>query len=333
MITTRASAASRRAAATHEAPDAGVARGEAVVVDQVLPDRHGVAARGARASAISSRYGSQALAVGARLALGGADGRWTPRRWWPVLRTPGSVDTSGVVAGFGGQGRGRPPRAADRDPGRLQVAAGRLATDARRLLDAPQRPAQSAQRQDLLLLVVAQDVGHAGEGPRAPRRRQRLGPATVVAGFQVSISGRFWVSTEAGRFCTHQCWAQSAASPYQPSGGSLTPLSHSAHDHRLELLIQIRDCDDGLNGDPSEAAFCSNLGVVDSVETSGSAQPVYDVQVRQMTGEIVDVGPAVCGNHGIHKDYACRVGRREVCHHRPPSSRQIAAEDVDTEPI
>jgi hypothetical protein len=36
----------------------------------------------------------------------------------------------------------------------------------------------------------------SGEGPSGPRRRQRLGSLSVVAGFQPSISGRFWVSTE-----------------------------------------------------------------------------------------------------------------------------------------
>ena len=55
-----------------------------MVVDEVLPDGHGVAARPS-ASAISSRYGSHALALGARPGRGtGAE----------------SVDTSALVAGL-----------------------------------------------------------------------------------------------------------------------------------------------------------------------------------------------------------------------------------------
>ena len=36
----------------------------------------------------------------------------------------------------------------------------------------------------------------SGVGTVVPRRRQRLNALRVVAGFQVSIDGRFWVSTE-----------------------------------------------------------------------------------------------------------------------------------------
>ena len=56
-----------------------------MAIDQVLPDRHGVAAARQRLS-ISSRYGSHALALGAR------PGRTAVR----------SVDTSWRMAGFGG---------------------------------------------------------------------------------------------------------------------------------------------------------------------------------------------------------------------------------------
>ena len=70
------------------------------------------------ARSISSRYGSHALALGARPGRGAAvswwsvladPSRWTPRRKLPVL-TRQSRWTFGVVAGFGGQTRGRPPR-------------------------------------------------------------------------------------------------------------------------------------------------------------------------------------------------------------------------------
>src|SRR5260221_8975452 len=61
-----------------------------------------------------------------------------------------------------------------RDPGGFQVATDRLATDRERLLDAPKRPSEPSERQNLLLLVVVQDVAHDGDGTRVPRRRQRL---------------------------------------------------------------------------------------------------------------------------------------------------------------
>jgi hypothetical protein len=76
------------------------------------------------ASVISSRNGSDALALGARPGRGlGAESVDTAAlvagfAWPESVDTSSeiagfereSVDTSGVVAGFGGQTRGRPPR-------------------------------------------------------------------------------------------------------------------------------------------------------------------------------------------------------------------------------
>ena len=73
---------------------------------------------------MSSRYGSHALALGARPGCGIAPesvdtsplvagfGRSESVDTSPEMAgfDVGSVDTSGVVAGFGGQTRGRPPR-------------------------------------------------------------------------------------------------------------------------------------------------------------------------------------------------------------------------------
>jgi hypothetical protein len=64
-------------------------------------------------------------------------------------------------------------------------------------LNAEERPAHAAERPDLLLLCVVQDVAHLGEGLHPPNPRQRLGPRQLIAGFEVSINCRFWVSTEA----------------------------------------------------------------------------------------------------------------------------------------
>jgi hypothetical protein len=64
-----------------------------------------------------------------------------------------------------GNGRFRPgcatAAARHHDAHGLQIAADRFAPDAGRPFDAPQRPAQSPQRQDLVVFVVSQDVAHA----------------------------------------------------------------------------------------------------------------------------------------------------------------------------
>ena len=65
--------------------------------------------------------------------------------------------------------------------------------------DPPHRPAQAAESNNLLLLLVIQDVAHSGEGPWARRLRQRLGRRQLMAGFAVSINGWIWVSTEGPR--------------------------------------------------------------------------------------------------------------------------------------
>ena len=142
-----------------EAADTGVAPRKPLVVDQVLPDGHGVAPAaqrldhqlairlaGARPRRSARRGEAQ---VGGHLRRGGRF--WErrvgghPRRggrfWRPVARPAA------------------PP--AHRDRGGLQIAAGRLPADARRRFDASQRPAESPQRQDLLSCVFAQDVAHA----------------------------------------------------------------------------------------------------------------------------------------------------------------------------
>jgi hypothetical protein len=95
---------------------------------------------------MSSRYGSQALALGARLGGGHGDG-------------VGSVDTAPEMAGFVVASPGR-PRPADHDTGRSQIRADGLAPDPGLALNAPKRPAQTPQREDLLLCARIQDVPH-----------------------------------------------------------------------------------------------------------------------------------------------------------------------------
>jgi hypothetical protein len=49
----------------------------------------------------------------------------------------------------------------------------------------------------LLSCGIAQDVAHARGASPARRALQRLGRRQLIAGFEVSINCRFWVSTEA----------------------------------------------------------------------------------------------------------------------------------------
>jgi len=72
---------------------------------------------------------------------------------------------------------------------RVEVGPGGLAPDARRRFNAAQRPAQLPQGNDLLLLRVAQDVGHGGGGTTIPLAASTSRTPTFY--------GRFWVSTEA----------------------------------------------------------------------------------------------------------------------------------------
>lgn len=170
----------------HEAPHAGVAGGEAVIADEILPDRDRVAAA------------PQRLRDHLAVRLTGAGTRRPPRlghRRRSRRGVGGHLPRNGR---FCRPGPG-PPTATHRNAGRLEVGARRLTTDRGGLLDPPEGPPQAAKSQDLLLLFVVQDIAHSGEGARAPCRRQRLGPPRLMAGFQLSINGRFWVSTEALR--------------------------------------------------------------------------------------------------------------------------------------
>jgi hypothetical protein len=65
----------------------------------------------------------------------------------------------------------------------------------RRSLNAPLRPSQPSQRDDLLFLFFAQDIAHVTERNSPPV--QCPDSAISLAGFQASTYGRFWVSAEA----------------------------------------------------------------------------------------------------------------------------------------
>lgn len=163
-----------------EPPHARVARGEAVAIDEVLPDRHGVATE-------PEPLLDQIPIRLARTGLGRAPGPGRPS----------------AGRGVGGHRFGRicwrvapPARRPHSQAGGAQILANRLAPDARRRFDPAQRPAQPSQRYDLLSLLVAQDVGHAGGGTIRSPAASTSWASLLMAGFQVSIYGRFWVSTE-----------------------------------------------------------------------------------------------------------------------------------------
>ena len=106
-----------------------------------------------------------------------------------------SVDTPREMAGFDP----RRPRPATATPAAfkypLAVSRRTPVATSMRLSGQPSRPSAHY----LLPSLVAQDVNHPGGGSRPPPPRQRLGPYPLMAGFQVSINGRFWVSTEVTR--------------------------------------------------------------------------------------------------------------------------------------
>ena len=118
----------RRRRATHlsnEAPDARIAGREAVVVDQVLPDRAGVAPAAER--------------LGDQLTVGRARTRtWRPRRGVGGHPRAGNGRLCDRFARDGRRIAPRSPAATHRDARGTQVAADGLAPHARGLLDAAQ---------------------------------------------------------------------------------------------------------------------------------------------------------------------------------------------------
>jgi hypothetical protein len=80
-----------------------------------------------------------------------------------------------------------------RDPRRAQITTSGFAPHPGFPLDAPQTPAQSHQGYDLLLLILTQDIAHA--------RTLMLRSINVLAqfsmaGFEVTLYGRIWVTPE-----------------------------------------------------------------------------------------------------------------------------------------
>jgi hypothetical protein len=77
------------------------------------------------------------------------------------------------------------------------TAADRFAANARRLLNAPQRPAQSPQRYNLMSLVVPQDGCSCGVGTSCSSPASTSRVATGIGRLHVvPINDPLWVSTE-----------------------------------------------------------------------------------------------------------------------------------------
>ena len=150
-----------------EAPHARIARREAVVVDQVLPDGHGVAPATERVHdqlavglARARLWRSTGLLRGGGCGgVGALAGRRSRRRVGGRLRRNGRFCRASR----------RPATAPDLHAGRLQVPAGGLAPDSGGLFDLPQRPAEASQRENLLSFLFLQDVAHAGAGTSSSR--------------------------------------------------------------------------------------------------------------------------------------------------------------------
>jgi len=167
-----------------EAHDARVAGGETVGVDEVLPDRHRVAASGERRR---DQFPVRLARAGGGTAPGARQGRHGRR----VGRHPSPVGRfcRRPRAGVGRHLNGRfwrlppPARRSHHDACDLEIGARRLAANARRLFNAPERPPQPAQRDYLLSFLGTQDVGHPGGRRAAHRPRQRLGARRRVGRF------------------------------------------------------------------------------------------------------------------------------------------------------
>jgi hypothetical protein len=117
----------RTAELRHVAPHARVARGEPVLIDEVLPDRHGIAAA---AEGLFDQLAVRLAGAGRRRPAG--PGRHTHAKVGGHL--------TGRICGVGGHLYGRfcgrvapPPGRAHRQPGGFQVRPGGLAPPAARL--------------------------------------------------------------------------------------------------------------------------------------------------------------------------------------------------------
>src|ERR1700721_3686074 len=86
-------------------------------------------------------------------------------------------------------------RRPERNPGNAQIVDRRLTPHSRCLLDSTQGPPKPSQRDHLFASLFAQDISHPTEA-NGPRRKLCL-DLFAMAGFQVTLYGRFWVTAKA----------------------------------------------------------------------------------------------------------------------------------------
>jgi hypothetical protein len=158
-----------------------------VIIDQILPDGFGVTpagkpqlndfppglARAGRRGPTGNRIGCDRVFPG---GLPAKVGDHLVGRFCRIAPTPGTGRPNGNTGG-------------------PQIAADRLPPDVYGLFNAPQRPAQPSQRDDLLSFYFAQDIAHV-DGGYSSRQDQCPGSVAPLAGFQVITIGRFWVIPE-----------------------------------------------------------------------------------------------------------------------------------------
>src|ERR1700677_3636056 len=88
-------------------------------------------------------------------------------------------------------------RRSQRDPGNAQIIARRFTPHSRCLLDSTQGPPKPSQRDHLFASLFAQDISHPTKA-NGPRRKLCL-YLFAMAGFQVTLYGRFWVTPKVRR--------------------------------------------------------------------------------------------------------------------------------------
>ena len=167
-----------------EALHAFIRTREAMFIHQFLPDRHGIAA-GRETLFNQFAVGSQALAAARESVVTSLAG---------FGLSGGSGSAVHPIARFCRRSFAPSPWWTNRNPCGFQVACRSLTPDPCRFLDAPQRPAQLAQRDDLLSLLFVQEIAHLAED-KSPRV-QCPESSFRLASFQVTAIGRFWVTAE-----------------------------------------------------------------------------------------------------------------------------------------
>ena len=203
-------------------------------------------------------------------------GRWTPAREWPVLEPQGRWTPPSWWPVSAATPRGDPRARAPGSPP-FQVGARRFATDARRLLNLPQGPAQSAEGAYLLLFLVVQDVAHACVGTSVPRRRQRLGRQHRVTGSRRPpgfCQGLLHLAKPGCRGPTHPVVGPASGhrEHRRPPRGAPTAVPPPLHEHRHRASRRARRLHGTLSG-PATRKLCARVALATAGSNAWPASP------------------------------------------------------------